>query len=239
MTDEEKKKKAENTSANFEDKPPSNKRKRIEEAPSNISTSGEDDYLNANYAFLEELDSNMHYPDTSPDNYNILGATDDQVINLIATMSLDHGLITADSIDLHIKVVVDSGCSRHSFADRLVFITYERVYSRFIKGIGDSEVQPISCGTISLNCAIKGKRVAVTLRNVLHVPDMGVNLLSIRKLLNSDIAVSFHKTGCALTKGDLKLIGTRSRDLFFLDLWQSRNSAFAVYSVPSDPIHQL
>lgn len=237
MTDEEKKKKK--AKATPGDEPPSNKRKRIEEAPSNTSAPGEDDYLNANYAFVEELVSNMHYPDASPDDYNILGAADEQVINLIATESLDHGLMAADSVDLHTKVVVDSGCSRHSFADRSVFTTYEKVYSRPIKGIGGSEVQPLGCGTIKLECAIKGRRVEVTLRNVLHVPDMGVNLLSVGKLLDADIAVAFHKTGCSLTKGALELTGTRNRNLFFLDLWQSRNSALAAYSVPSDPIHQL
>ena len=237
MTEEEKKKKAKASGSG--DEPPSNKRKRIEEAPSNASAPGEDDYLNANYAFLEELDSTMHYPNVNPDDFNILDAADDQVINLIATEALEHSLMAADFVDLLTRVVVDSGCSRHSFADRSMFTTYEKVYSRPIKGIGGSEVQSQGCGIISLDCVVRGECVTVTLRNVLHVPDMGVNLLSVGKLLNFDIAVSFHKTGCILTKDDLKLIGTRNRDLFFLDLWQSRNSALAAYSVPSDFIHQL
>ena len=47
---------------------------------------------------------------------------------------------------------------------------------------------------------------------------MNVNLLSIDKLLNFDIVISFYKTECTLTKNDLKLIDTRNRDLFFLNL---------------------
>ena len=69
--------------------------------------------------------------------------------------------------------------------------------------------------------------------------DMDVNLLSIDKLLNFDIAVSFYKIEYTLIKNDLKLIDTRNRDLFFLNLWQSRNSALTAYSVFSNPIHQL
>ena len=68
---------------------------------------------------------------------------------------------------------------------------------------------------------------------------MGVNLLSVGKLFNADIEVAFQKIGCTLIKDDLELMGTRNRDLFFLDLWRNRNSALIAYSVPSDPIHQL
>ena len=48
--------------------------------------------------------------------------------------------------------------------------------------------------------------------------DMSVNLLSIDKLLNFDIAVFFYKIECIFIKNDLKLINTRNRDLFFLNL---------------------
>ena len=60
--------------------------------------------------------------------------------------------------------------------------------------------------------------MTVTLRNVLYIFDMSVNLLSIDKLLNFDIAVSFYKIKCTLIMNDLKLINTRNRDLFFLNL---------------------
>ena len=250
MTEEEKKKKAKIEAISSGDGAPSNKRKRIEEAPSNASAPGEDDYLNANYAFLEELQ------DASPDDFNILGASEEQVINLMATMdpedpSDDFDILTAsdeelvtlmaatDAIELSSRVVVDSGCSRHSFADRSMFTTYETIHSRPIKGIGGSQVQPMGRGTVALCCEVAGKRVTVNLPNVLHVPDMGVNLLSVGKLLDADIAVAFHKAGCTLAINDnLVLTGTRNRDLFFLNLWQT-NSALAAYSVPSDPIHQL
>ena len=65
---------------------------------------------------------------------------------------------------------------------------------------------------------IREECVTVTLRNVLYMLDMNVNLLSIDKLLDFNIAISFHKTECTLIKNDLKLIDTRNRDLFFLNL---------------------
>ena len=47
---------------------------------------------------------------------------------------------------------------------------------------------------------------------------MSVNFLSIKKLLNIDIEVVFHKKDYVLTQNNITLINTRNRDLFFLNL---------------------
>ena len=216
ITKEKKKKKIK--IFDFEDEFLSNKRKRIEETSFNISTPEKNDYLNVNYVFLKELNFIIHYSNVNSNDFNILDAADDQVINLIVTKALEHSLITANFVNLLIRVVVDLDCSRHSFANRSIFITYEKIYSRSIKDIERSEVQLQDCDIISLDCVIREECVTVTLRNVLYVLDMSVNLLSIDKLLNFDIAVFFYKTECTLTKNDLKLIDTRNRDFFFLNL---------------------
>ena len=65
---------------------------------------------------------------------------------------------------------------------------------------------------------IKGKRVLVILYNILYVFDIGINLLSINKLLDIDIVIAFYKAKYILIKNNLILIDTRNRDLFFLDL---------------------
>ncbi|KAF6238819.1 hypothetical protein HO173_003326 [Letharia columbiana] len=144
MSDEEKKKKAQIAAINFNNvgEGPSTKRKRIEEALFNASALGEDEYFNANYAFLEELDSTMYYMDLSPDDFNILDTADnEEVINLIAVdSSLEHNLIATDSADLYSHIVIDSSYSRYSFANRSMFITYEKIYSRPIRGIEGSQV---------------------------------------------------------------------------------------------------
>ena len=216
ITKEKKKKKIK--IFDFENKFSSNKRKRIEETSFNVSASEKNDYLNINYIFLKKLNFIMHYSNINSNDFNILDATDDQVINLIVTKALEYSLMTANFVKLLIRVVVDSDYSRYSFANRSMFIIYEKIYSRSIKGIERSEVQSQDCDIINLDCVIREECVTVTLRNVLHILDMNVNLLSIDKLLNFDIAVFFHKTECTLIKNDLKLVDTRNRDLFFLNL---------------------
>ena len=48
--------------------------------------------------------------------------------------------------------------------------------------------------------------------------NMSVNLLSIKKFLNVDIEVVFHKKDYILIQNNITLINTRNRDLFFLNL---------------------
>ena len=116
------------------------KRKRIEEAPFNASTLGEDKYLNINYIFLKELNSTIYHIDPSLDDFNILDAANNkEVINLIAVdSSLKHNLIITNSADLYSRIIMNSSYSRYSFADYSIFIIYEKIYSRFIRGIESS-----------------------------------------------------------------------------------------------------
>ena len=216
ITKEKKKKKIK--IFNFENKFLSNKRKRIEETSFNVSASEKNDYLNINYIFLKKLNFIIHYSNINSNDFNILDATDDQVINLIVTKALEHSFMITNFVNLLTRVVVDSDCSRYSFANRSMFIIYEKIYSRSIKSIERSEVQLQDYNIISLDCVIRKECVTVTLRNILYMFDMNVNLLSIDKLLNFDIAVFFHKIEYILIKNDLKLIDTRNRDLFFLNL---------------------
>ena len=49
--------------------------------------------------------------------------------------SLDRNLVAANLMNLYAHIVVNFGYSRHFFADRSVFIIYEKVQSRSIKNI--------------------------------------------------------------------------------------------------------
>ena len=138
ITKEKKKKKIK--IFDFENEFLSNKRKRIEETSFNASASEKNDYLNINYIFLKKLNFIMYYSNINSNDFNILDATDDQVINLIVTKALEHSLMTANFVNLLTRVVVDSDCSRYSFANRSMFIIYEKIYFRSIKRIEESEV---------------------------------------------------------------------------------------------------
>ena len=86
MTKEKKKKKIK--IFDFENKLSSNKRKRIEETSFNVSALEENDYLNVNYVFLKKLNFIIYYSNINSNDFNILDAVNDQVINLIVTKVL-------------------------------------------------------------------------------------------------------------------------------------------------------
>ena len=113
--------------------------------------------------------------------------------------------------------MINSDCTRHFFIDRSIFITYIKIQSRFIKDIESVKVQSLIYDIINFDCNVNNKRVILTIFNVLHIFDISVNLLSIKKLLNVDIKIVFYKKNCALIQNNITLIDTRNRDLFFLN----------------------
>ena len=104
------------------------------------------------------------------------------------------------------------------FINHSIFIIYIKIQSRFIKDIENVKIQFFIYDIINLNCNVNDKRVILTIFNILHVLDINVNLLLIKKLLNVDIKIDFYKKDYALIQNNITLIDTRNRDLFFLNL---------------------
>ena len=89
--------------------------------------------------------------------------------------------------------------TRHFFIDYSIFIIYNKIQSQFIKDIENVKIQFFICDIINFNCNINDKRVILMIFNVLYMFNISVNLLSIKKLLNINIKIIFHKKNCALT----------------------------------------
>ena len=121
-------------------------------------------------------------------------------------------------MNLDIRIMINFNCTRHFFIDRSIFIIYIKIQSRFIKDIENIKIQSLICDIINFNYNINNKRVILTIFNVLHIPDINVNLLLIKKFLNVDIKIVFHKKNYVLIQNNITLIDTRNRDLFFLNL---------------------
>ena len=212
------------------------KRKRIEKALSNVSTPGEDNYFNINMAYAPKKDDYLHIhiiflnelndqsrPNLISNDFNILNAInqinqDENPINLITNPDLNKSLTFVKFMDLDIRVILNSDCIRHFFINHSIFIIYDKIQSRSIKNIENVKIQPLVCDIINLNYNVNDKRVTLMILNVLHVSNMSVNLFSIKKLLDVNIEIAFHKKGCALTQNNITLIDIRNHDLFFLNL---------------------
>ena len=111
--------------------------------------------------------------------------------------------------------MINFNCIRYFFIDYLIFIIYIKIQFRFIKNIKNVKIQSFIYDIINFNYNVNNKRVILTIFNVLHVFDISVNLLSIKKLLNINIKIVFYKKDYILIQNNITLIDTRNRDFFF------------------------
>ena len=102
-----------------------NKRKYIEKISFNIFTLEKNNYLNINYIFLDNLNTNIYLLNVDLNNYNILDIINKYLINLIII----------DIIKLISRIVINSSYLNYFIIDYIIFIIYKKIYSRFIKNI--------------------------------------------------------------------------------------------------------
>ena len=121
-------------------------------------------------------------------------------------------------MNLDIRIIINFNYTRYFFINRLIFIIYIKIQFQFIKNIENVKIQFFICDIINFDCNVNNKRVILTIFNVLHIFDINVNLLSIKKFLNVNIKIAFYKKDYALIQNNIMLIDTRNRDLFFLNL---------------------
>ena len=173
--------------------------------------------------FLNEL-NDQNYSNLISNDFNILNIINqidqnenENPINLITNSNLNKRLSFINFMNLDIRIMINFNYIRHFFINYSMFIIYVKIQFRFIKDIKNIKIQFFIYDIINFNCNINDKRVILTIFNILYMLDMSVNFLSIKKLLNVDIEVVFHKKDYALIQNNIILIDTRNRDLFFLN----------------------
>ena len=134
---------------------------------------------------------------------------------------------SSDSESVHFKKtawIIDSGATCHMCNDKSAFIKYEKLQTPLevvlgdgykIDAIGDA----IGNGTIILtNQLPSGKRMKCNLYNVLHVPRLSYNLLSVLTITEHGKTVKFESDTCqVLDDGNLVGVGIKFGDLFYLN----------------------
>jgi hypothetical protein len=84
--------------------------------------------------------------------------------------------------------ILDSGCSQHITYDKTKFVSLEE-QDGVVTVANRKELSIYGKGTIEIELSTK----VVSLSNVLYVPDIGYNLLSISQLADNDITTTFFK----------------------------------------------
>jgi hypothetical protein len=77
---------------------------------------------------------------------------------------------------------MDSGASRHMTPNREAFFEYSMISLRTIETVNRAEISGISLGKVRLSISVEGRTRSIILTDVLHVPQIKGNLISIIKL---------------------------------------------------------
>ena len=112
--------------------------------------------------------------------------------------------------------IIDSGTSQHISARQERFANYLPI-SRLKIQIGDGcEIEEIGMGDILLQT----ESSQITLRDVLHVPTIGSNLLSIAKVVDHGHRMLFTTTGCQIQGTEGQVNGIREGNVYLLRAWE-------------------
>lgn len=121
--------------------------------------------------------------------------------------------------------IIDSGCDRHMTSCREIFVTYNQLLPCAVK-TGGTMLHSVGEGSVTFNIERQGNIVEITLQNVLHVPGLGANLISVKFLASKlKIQVLFDVNCCKLIKrstGEIIAMGTSKNDnLYYLNTVQN------------------
>ena len=108
--------------------------------------------------------------------------------------------------------VIDSGASQHISAQKERFTNYQPISPLKIQ-IGDgSEIEAVGKGNITLET----DRASITLTDVLYVPDIGTNLISVAKAVDHGHDLVFSATGCQIRGTRVAIEGIKEGNIYLL-----------------------
>ena len=111
---------------------------------------------------------------------------------------------SADYISTKDEWVLDSGASNHMACDSTFMMnTYELEEPIYVKLGGGSQLKAITAGDVVL----RHNNFKILLKEVLHVPGLGANLISVSKLNQKGAKVIFgHPDRATITRGDKTML---------------------------------
>ncbi|GBE88168.1 Retrovirus-related Pol polyprotein from transposon TNT 1-94 [Sparassis crispa] len=123
--------------------------------------------------------------------------------------------------DLH-RWIVDSGASSHMTSHREWFVNYRALATPKRVYLGDERfILAVGIGQVTLHAAVDhGSTNTGIVQEVLHVPDLNGNLLSVSQFDRNSYDVRFADDTCHISnaQGRLSAIGYMRRNLYVLDV---------------------
>lgn len=133
---------------------------------------------------------------------------------------------------------IDSGATDHMTAHRNNF---DEIFDfkGEIKAANNTVMNAVGKGNISMQMSTPSGSGSVVVNDVLHVPSLGVNLLSIKKIVDHENSVIFDRNGCIILNSEKDVIATANEinGLYKLNVAKNHN-AYVVKGVSNDIWHR-
>lgn len=114
--------------------------------------------------------------------------------------------------------LIDSGASIHMTNNRNMLKNFLVVNDRFVTIANGSQIPIVGTGDVGIKLNSLSENKEITLRQVAFVPDLDINLLSVRKLTSSGANVIFTKQSCFVKENNNVLkIGSAKGSQFTLN----------------------
>ena len=124
------------------------------------------------------------------------------------------------------KWFVDPGCSNHKTFYKSIFFSYTIANTSSIELGNSGTVKVLGPGTVKIPISVHDKRVKCMLRNVLHVPELSYQQLSVPTLDKSGLRISFHSKRFWISNGPkLFATATMTGNLYKLDIQSDSETA--------------
>ena len=116
------------------------------------------------------------------------------------------------------KWYVDSGATQHLCSKREWFYNFRDIPAYNIYLADRNSIMAMGIGTIIMNMDINGKESITRMDEVLYVPNLHGNLLSVSRLVSRGYIVIFDSSGCRIMNSDEKIaaVAIKEKNLYHL-----------------------
>ena len=130
------------------------------------------------------------------------------------------------------KWFIDSGCSHHMTHDRSAFCSYSNE-SRADVELGNQETSKVvGAGSVLIPLQVNGETHVRSIQDVLHVSDLGYQLLSVATLDANGLQIEFSHGSCrVLEKGRTFATGSLKGNLYELDVSSAKTTSLQASSL--------
>jgi len=121
-------------------------------------------------------------------------------------------------------ILLDCGATSHMFMCRKYFTNYTKSSNEFVTVGGRNRVPVAGRGSINFSALLPNGRLSIILHNVLHIPHLGANLVSLGTL---------HRQGVSVRSLDNSLVLSKDgEELFRASLTHSASTLYNIQCAP-------